>query len=53
VRLPIFTAKLEQKRGAIIQIDKDHSVYSLKSQHNSLQRIVAVSDQKKSAYALK
>jgi hypothetical protein len=37
VRLPNFTTKIRAKEGAIIQIDKDHSIYSVENK-NCLQK---------------
>jgi tRNA-specific 2-thiouridylase len=51
VRLPEFLQqKLEQKEGAIIQIDKDHSIYSTESQQELSSKESLVLASKKTAY---
>jgi tRNA U34 2-thiouridine synthase MnmA/TrmU len=36
--LPEFCNKIRAKEGAIIQIDKDHSIYSTEANKNCLQK---------------
>jgi hypothetical protein len=46
VRLPNFATKIRAKEGAIIQIDKDHSIYSVENKKSCLQNQLVLRSKK-------